>query len=91
MDDATHATGWYHYRISAPPGVNDVRLTPRGWFEFSEARLRRLRREKAGRDYPYALPYWLSSLIRITMKRAVVVFEWRSGLHHLSGTSAASV
>ncbi|AHB96839.1 queuosine biosynthesis protein QueC [Salmonella enterica subsp. enterica serovar Heidelberg str. CFSAN002064] len=36
---------------------------------------RRLRREEAGRDYPYALPYWLSSLIRITMKRAVVVFS----------------
>lgn len=29
----------YHYRISAPPGVNGVRLTPRGWFEFTEARL----------------------------------------------------
>ncbi|TBR70594.1 MULTISPECIES: SgrR family transcriptional regulator [unclassified Escherichia] len=27
----------YHYRISAPPGVNGVRLTPRGWFEFTEA------------------------------------------------------
>ncbi|MDT1795457.1 hypothetical protein, partial [Salmonella enterica] len=23
------------YRISAPPGVNGDRLTPRGWIEFS--------------------------------------------------------
>ncbi|MGS8621773.1 hypothetical protein ACQWB7_24485, partial [Salmonella enterica subsp. enterica serovar Infantis] len=27
----------YHSRISAPPGVNGVRLTPLGWFDFSEA------------------------------------------------------
>ncbi|HCU0294555.1 TPA: SgrR family transcriptional regulator [Citrobacter sedlakii] len=27
----------YHYRISAPPGVNGVRLNPRGWFAFTEA------------------------------------------------------
>ncbi|MTH44736.1 SgrR family transcriptional regulator [Intestinirhabdus alba] len=27
----------YHYRISAPPGVNGVRLNPRGWFEFADA------------------------------------------------------
>lgn len=38
MDDATLTPLFnYHYRISAPPGVNGVRLTPRGWFEFSEA------------------------------------------------------
>jgi MarR-like DNA-binding transcriptional regulator SgrR of sgrS sRNA len=27
----------YHYQISAPPGVNGIRLNPRGWFDFSEA------------------------------------------------------
>lgn len=27
----------YHYRISAPPGVNGVRLNPRGWFDFTQA------------------------------------------------------
>ncbi|MCZ8624226.1 SgrR family transcriptional regulator [Escherichia albertii] len=38
MDDATLTPLFnYHYRISAPPGVNGVRLTPRGWFEFTEA------------------------------------------------------
>lgn len=38
MDDATLTPLFnYHYRISAPPGVNGVQLTPRGWFEFSEA------------------------------------------------------
>lgn len=38
MTDATLTPLFnYHYRISAPPGVNGVRLTPRGWFEFTEA------------------------------------------------------
>lgn len=38
MDDATVTPLFnYHYRISAPPGVNGVRLNPRGWFEFAEA------------------------------------------------------
>ena len=38
MEDATLTPLFnYHYRISAPPGVNGVRLTPRGWFEFTEA------------------------------------------------------
>ncbi len=38
MADATLTPQFnYHYRISAPPGVNGVRLTPRGWFEFTEA------------------------------------------------------
>lgn len=38
MDDATLTPLFnYHYRISAPPGVNGVRLNPRGWFEFTEA------------------------------------------------------
>lgn len=27
----------YQYKISAPPGVNGIRLNARGWFEFSEA------------------------------------------------------
>ncbi|MBS0851709.1 SgrR family transcriptional regulator [Leclercia sp. UBA5958] len=27
----------YHYQVSAPPGVNGIRLNPRGWFEFTEA------------------------------------------------------
>lgn len=27
----------YEYKISAPPGVNGIRLTARGWFEFAEA------------------------------------------------------
>lgn len=27
----------YEYKISAPPGVNGIRLTARGWFEFTEA------------------------------------------------------
>nr|WP_318382527.1 SgrR family transcriptional regulator [uncultured Enterobacter sp.] len=27
----------YHYRISAPPGVQGIRLNTRGWFDFSEA------------------------------------------------------
>jgi len=27
----------YQYRISAPPGVNGIRLNPRGWFDFTEA------------------------------------------------------
>ncbi|MGJ8839634.1 SgrR family transcriptional regulator, partial [Salmonella enterica subsp. enterica serovar Kentucky] len=38
MDDATLTPLCnYHYRISAPPGGNGVRLTPRGWVEFSDA------------------------------------------------------
>lgn len=38
MDEATLTPLFnYHYRISAPPGVNGIRLTPRGWFEFTEA------------------------------------------------------
>lgn len=38
MNDATLTPLFnYHYRISAPPGVNGVRLNPRGWFEFTEA------------------------------------------------------
>lgn len=38
MHDATLTPLFnYHYRISAPPGVNGVRLNPRGWFEFTEA------------------------------------------------------
>lgn len=27
----------YHYQISAPPGVQGIRLNTRGWFDFSEA------------------------------------------------------
>jgi len=27
----------YQYRISAPPGVNGIRLNARGWFDFTEA------------------------------------------------------
>jgi MarR-like DNA-binding transcriptional regulator SgrR of sgrS sRNA len=27
----------YQYQISAPPGVNGIRLNPRGWFDFTEA------------------------------------------------------
>jgi len=27
----------YQYQISAPPGVNGIRLNPRGWFNFTEA------------------------------------------------------
>lgn len=35
MNDATLTPLFnYHYRISAPPGVNGVRLNPRGWFEL---------------------------------------------------------
>lgn len=64
----------YHYRISAPPGVNGVRLTPRGWFEFTEAWLP-------------APSQWLVRVNRrryhnafivqagLSMKRAVVVFS----------------
>ncbi|MGS9216895.1 SgrR family transcriptional regulator, partial [Salmonella enterica subsp. enterica serovar Infantis] len=40
MDDATLTPLFNdHYRISAPPGGRGVRLTPRGWVEFSEAGL----------------------------------------------------
>ena len=27
----------YRYQISAPPGVNGIFMTPRGWFDFSRA------------------------------------------------------
>jgi len=27
----------YQYQISAPPGVNGIRLNTRGWFDFSQA------------------------------------------------------
>jgi MarR-like DNA-binding transcriptional regulator SgrR of sgrS sRNA len=27
----------YQYQISAPPGVNGIRLNTRGWFDFTEA------------------------------------------------------
>lgn len=27
----------YHYRVSAPPGVNGIRLNTRGWFDFCSA------------------------------------------------------
>ena len=27
----------YHYRISAPPGVEGIEVNRRGWFEFTEA------------------------------------------------------
>jgi MarR-like DNA-binding transcriptional regulator SgrR of sgrS sRNA len=27
----------YQYKISAPPGVNGIRLNARGWFDFTEA------------------------------------------------------
>ncbi|MBX4298301.1 hypothetical protein K4H04_21310, partial [Mycobacterium tuberculosis] len=27
----------YNYRISAPPGVNGLRLNARGWFDFASA------------------------------------------------------
>ncbi|HFZ8993880.1 TPA: SgrR family transcriptional regulator [Citrobacter freundii] len=38
MNDATLTPLFnYHYRISAPPGVNGIQLNSRGWFEFSEA------------------------------------------------------
>ncbi|KFC08634.1 periplasmic substrate-binding component of an ABC superfamily oligopeptide transporter [Trabulsiella guamensis ATCC 49490] len=39
----------YHYRVSAPPGVNGIRLTPRGWFDFTEAWLPASSGEEAGR------------------------------------------
>ncbi len=40
MDDATLTPLFnYHYRISAPPGVNGVRRPLAAGFEFSEARL----------------------------------------------------
>ncbi len=51
----------YHYRISAPPGVNGVRLTPRGWFEFSRAGFRRLRRES-----------WSGLSVRVTILAFVI-------------------
>jgi MarR-like DNA-binding transcriptional regulator SgrR of sgrS sRNA len=39
----------YQYQISAPPGVNGIRLNTRGWFDFTEAWLPRPNREEAGR------------------------------------------
>lgn len=27
----------YQYQVSAPPGVNGIRLNARGWFDFSAA------------------------------------------------------
>jgi len=38
MDEATLTPLFnYHYRISAPPGVEGIRLNTRGWFDFAEA------------------------------------------------------
>lgn len=38
MDDAVLTPLFnYHYRISAPPGVEGIRLNTRGWFDFTEA------------------------------------------------------
>jgi len=38
MDDATLTPLFnYHYRVSAPPGVNGIRLNTLGWFDFSRA------------------------------------------------------
>ncbi|PSC95015.1 hypothetical protein C7D74_33325, partial [Klebsiella pneumoniae] len=34
----------YNYRISAPPGVNGLRLNARGWFDFASAGCRPRRR-----------------------------------------------
>ncbi|HBC7343020.1 TPA: SgrR family transcriptional regulator [Citrobacter koseri] len=57
MNDATLTPLFnYHYRISAPPGVNGVQLNPRGWFEFEKAWLPPPRGEEAGRGHPQALP-----------------------------------
>ncbi|HBH6933281.1 TPA: SgrR family transcriptional regulator [Enterobacter cloacae] len=39
----------YQYQISAPPGVNGIRLNTRGWFDFTEAWLPAPGREEAGR------------------------------------------
>lgn len=57
MNDATLTPLFnYHYRISAPPGVNGVRLNARGWFDFTEAWLPPPRHEEAGRRPPQTLP-----------------------------------
>lgn len=38
MDDATLTPLFnYHYQVSAPPGVNGIRLNTLGWFDFSRA------------------------------------------------------
>jgi MarR-like DNA-binding transcriptional regulator SgrR of sgrS sRNA len=38
MDDAIMTPLFnYNYRISAPPGVNGLRLNARGWFDFTSA------------------------------------------------------
>jgi len=38
MDDATLTPLFnYHYQVSAPPGVNGIRLNTLGWFDFSQA------------------------------------------------------
>lgn len=38
MDDAIMTPLFnYNYRISAPPGVNGLRLNARGWFDFASA------------------------------------------------------
>lgn len=50
----------YNYRISAPPGVNGLRLNARGWFDFASARCRR-RRDRAGGGGRLTLPYRLYS------------------------------
>ena len=46
----------YHYRISAPPGVEGIRLNTRGWFDFTQAWLPPPRGEEAGRGNPQTLP-----------------------------------
>lgn len=38
MDDATLTPLFnYHYQVSAPPGINGIRLNTLGWFDFSQA------------------------------------------------------
>ncbi len=80
----------YHYRISAPPGVNGVRLTPRGWFHLPKPGF-----------HAVAMNSW-SGLIAGVSHNAFIVqaglyetccrcVQWRPGFHHLSGAGITTI
>jgi hypothetical protein len=58
MDDAIMTPLFnYNYRISAPPGVNGLRLTPGAGLISPAPGYRHRRRDEAGRRAHQALPY----------------------------------
>lgn len=81
----------YNYRISAPPGVNGLRLNARGWFDFASAAaglvdVRELVMEGVWR-YHIAFIH----LVRNCHETRRSCLQRRTRFNHLSGAGSATV